>query len=63
MPPIGSRWQECDNRFTRTVEVMDHHAIDGKVLIKNVDNGRVSWAKASRFNGKSGGYVLLVRAS
>lgn len=60
LPPIGSRWQECDKRFTRTVEVVHgYDAIEDKIRIKNVDTGRITWARAERFNGKSSGYKRL----
>lgn len=59
-PPIGSRWQECDNRFTRTVEVVrGFDQVEQKVRIKNVQTGRVTWARLARFSGKSGGYKHL----
>lgn len=64
-PEIGERFQECDKRFVRIVEVV---AIDGKrVQIKTIKQsfagrdvvGRLTWAKEDRFFKYSNGYQFL----
>lgn len=60
LPPIGSLWQECDNRFSRVVEVVHgFDPVEDKIRIKGRDTGRITWARLARFNGKSGGYKRL----
>jgi hypothetical protein len=64
IPPVGSRWQECDKRFEgRTVEVVfGYDVVEQKIRIKNLATGRITWARINRFNGKAGGYVALLEA-
>ncbi len=47
----GQKWREVENRFERVVEVTGWDFDKQKVQL----NAR-TWAKVSRFNGKSGGY-------
>ena len=57
LPPIGSKWVERDSRKTRTVEVIRYDATKRRVRIHALETQTLSWAKAERFNGKSGGYA------
>jgi len=62
---IGQLWLELDNRSIRDVEVVDICEETGKILIQKVDSntgnkyGKITRAKKGRFNGKSGGYLLI----
>ena len=56
----GQIWQECDNRFTRLVEVQC--VSFGRVVIRTVGGKRDTIAFLSRFNGKHGGYKLIQEA-
>jgi hypothetical protein len=53
---VGQKWQECDPRFVRVVEVVGWNHAWQKVQLRC--GGRLTWAKLSRFNGKHGGYRL-----
>jgi hypothetical protein len=58
-PPIGSKWTERDTRAKRTLQVIRYDTAKGRVRINCIETQRLSWAKAERFNGKSGGYAPL----
>jgi hypothetical protein len=58
-PPVGSKWKEVDLRVARTVEVIRHDLMNGRVRINCLETQRLTWAKPERFNGKSGGYQKL----
>lgn len=59
-PAIGSKWREFDRRVNRTVQIVRYDSATGRVRIYCVETEQLSWAKAERFNGKSGGYARLV---
>ena len=59
MPPIGSKWKDRDTRVKRTVEVVRYDAPKRRVRIHCIETETLSWAKAERFNGKSGGYSKI----
>jgi hypothetical protein len=40
----------------RTVEVIRHDMMNGRVRINCLETQKLTWAKPERFNGKSGGY-------
>lgn len=54
---IGQKWQECDSRFTRIVEVEGWDTEKGKVQLKS--GYRHTLANLSRFNGRHGGYKFI----
>ncbi len=58
---IGQVWEEVDPRFTRQVVIMEVTSLTQPkgIQIMNAQTNRKSWASASRFNGKRGGYRLL----
>lgn len=56
-PPVGSTWQERDRRVRRTVRVVRLDTANRRVRIYCPETDQLSWAKADRFNGKSGGYA------
>ena len=58
-PPVGSKWKEVDLRVARTVEIIRHDLMNGRVRINCLETQRLTWAKPERFNGKSGGYQKL----
>ena len=63
---VGQQWQEVDPRFTRIVEVVGMNTLsfnyDGGVQIQTVgSNRKPTWARLERFNGKRGGYELVIR--
>lgn len=60
---IGQKWREVDKRFTRIVEVRSWIKNPAMVLIKC--SNRRTWAKLSRFNGKTHCYepYSLIEAS
>lgn len=58
-PPVGSRWQDLDRRGKRTLQVIRLDPEKHRVRIHCIETDVLSWAKPERFNGKSGGYVLL----
>lgn len=66
---VGQIWYEVDSRFNRYVEVLEIHPGEIKsILICNIDpmtnqRGRKTWASKGRFNGKRGGYKLLILAT
>ena len=62
IPPVGSKWKEVDVRAIRTVRVVRYDSIKQRVRIVCLETDRLSWAKAERFNGKSGGYAPLAGA-
>ena len=53
----GEKWREVDNRFTRIVQVIAWDLRFKKIGI--FCEGRLTWAKASRFNGKNRGYKRI----
>lgn len=58
-PPIGSTWLERDLRAKRTVKVVRYDCDKRRVRIHCIETDTLSWAKAERFNGKSGGYIMI----
>ena len=48
-----------DARVKRTIQVIRHDTGKGRIRINCIETQRLSWAKADRFNGKSGGYAPL----
>lgn len=74
-PLLGDIWMEVDQRFSRHVMVIcDHGGPQDCVQIQTMyrapetidwrpASSRRSWAKVSRFNGKRGGYELVVRST
>jgi len=61
-PPVGSKWKEVDLRVARTVQIVRYDVAKRRVRIACLETERLTWAKLERFNGKSGGYALLVDA-
>jgi hypothetical protein len=58
-PTVGSKWKDLDARGTRTLEVIRYDTEKGRIRINCLETQRLSWARADRFNGKSGGYAPL----
>ena len=57
---VGQRWQDADPRMHhRIVTILEVRPGSVKnILIEYA--GRKTWASANRFNGKRGGYRLVV---
>jgi hypothetical protein len=53
---IGDVWVENDPRHHRRLKVIGFKGADYAEL-ENLANGRKSFAKLSRFNGRRGGYL------
>lgn len=57
---IGQVWQEIDSRASIRPKVMIVGLDGERVQLQNSAlNGRLTWAKRARFNGKHGGYRLI----
>lgn len=74
VPRVGDIWKEVDPRFNRHVLVIaDHGGGDGKVQIQGCYRvpetigwkayGMRRWASVKRFNGRRGGYALVIRST
>jgi len=72
-PRLGDIWKSCDPRINRHVMVIgDHGGEPGKVQIQSAyrvpetvgwqTSGPRTWADIRRFNGKRGGYSLVIRS-
>ena len=48
-----------DARVKRTGQVIRYDTEKGRIRINCLETQRLSWARADRFNGKSGGYAPL----
>lgn len=59
LPPIGSEWKDRDLRVKRTLRVVRYDPDKRRIRIHCLETGTLSWAKAERFNGKSGGYTRV----
>jgi hypothetical protein len=59
LPPIGSEWKDRDLRVKRTVRVVRYDPDKRRIRIHCLETGTLSWAKAERFNNKSGGYTRV----
>lgn len=57
---VGQIWEEVDPRTVRKVRIEAVVSLDMPkgIQIRNVDKGSLTWASATRFNGRRGGYRL-----
>lgn len=62
-PEVGQIWQELGQTYAqphkKVVGFEGHDDGITRVLLQGLTGGRVTKAKATRFNGKSGGYALV----
>lgn len=62
---VGDRFQECDNRFVRIVEVIEVKKDRVKIQTlepqthRGIWSGRITWARLDRFHKNSHGYRPL----
>ncbi len=54
MIEVGQIWKEVDSRFNRYVTILE--VLEDTIKIQGT---RITYAKKSRFNGKTGGYALV----
>ncbi|SAK53400.1 hypothetical protein AWB78_01322 [Caballeronia calidae] len=69
MVKVGQIWREVDRRFSRHVRIEAVGEGFGKALICTINPetgqkcGPFTQARLSRFNGKSGGYTIVLEAA
>ena len=58
---IGQVWEEVDPRHIWQRRVIGFGTLKnaGKVQLRGIESGRVSYARPDRFNGNRGGYRLV----